>query len=93
MENSHNFRLVVWIMWFYFIFLLVYIPKIIHITFYFLNYLFKKKFKRNTSYFDKIRIPLTVLVLIIMLVSAFITPNNFDVIKSRNSNSKFAKII
>lgn len=81
MESSNNFRIVVWVMWFYFLFLLIYIPKIIHITFYFLNYLFKKKFKRDTYYFDKIRIAITVFVLVIMLVGAFVTPNNFDVIK------------
>lgn len=82
MESSQNFRIVVWIMWFYYLFLLIYIPKIIHITFYFLNYLFKKKFKRDTLYFDKIRIAITVFVIVIMLVGAFVTPNNFDVIKT-----------
>lgn len=81
MESSNNFRIIVWVMWFYFLFLLIYIPKIIHITFYFLNYLFKKKFKRDTYYFDKIRIVITVFVVVIMLVGAFVTPNNFDVIK------------
>jgi len=43
MENMHNFRVVWWIMWLYFFFFLIYIPKLLHIITYFINYLFRKK--------------------------------------------------
>ncbi len=77
--HQQNFRIILIVMWFYFFFLLIYIPKLLHIIFYFLNYLFKLFFKRNSIYFNIIRIVLTVMVLGIMLISAYITPRNFEV--------------
>jgi len=77
-EKSMNFRVIVWIMWLYFIFLLIYIPKIIHIIFYFLYALYKRVFRRESSYFAIARIGLTLSAIIIMLISAYITPRNFD---------------
>ena len=77
--NQQNFRIIVIVMWFYFFFLLIYIPKLLHIIFYFLNYLFKLIFKRDSIYFNILRIVLTVLVVGIMLFSAYITPRNFEV--------------
>lgn len=79
MEYSQNFRIVGWIMWMYFFFLLIYIPKLIHIIFYFFNFIFKKIYKRDTSYFNYIRIPLSIFIIVVMLVSAYITPRNFEV--------------
>lgn len=81
LDNAQNFRVVVWIMWFYFYFLLIYIPKLIHIFFYFINYLFKKIFKRRTAFFKYLRIAISAFVVIIMLVGAYITPRNFELTK------------
>lgn len=79
LESARNFRVVAGIMWLVFFFLLIYIPKLIHIIFYFLNYLYKKIFKRESIYISAFRIILSVAVVIIMLISAYITPKNFDV--------------
>ena len=81
LDNAQNFRVVVWIMWFYFYFLLIYIPKLIHIFFYFINYLFKKIFKRRTAFFKYLRIAISAFVVIIMLVGAYMTPRNFELTK------------
>lgn len=78
LETMQNFRVVAWIMWLYFFFLLIYIPKLLHIIFYFLNFLFKKIFKRDSVYFNIIRIILSVFAVLTMLVSAYITPRNFE---------------
>ncbi len=78
LETMQNFRVVAWIMWLYFFFLLIYIPKLIHIIFYFLNFLFKKIFKRDSIYFSIIRIVLSVFAVVTMLISAYITPRNFE---------------
>lgn len=77
--HHQNFRIILIVMWFYFFFLLIYIPKLLHIIFYFLNYLFKLIFKRDSIYFNIIRIVVTVLVVVIMLISAYVTPRNFEV--------------
>ena len=79
MENSQNFRVIVWMMWMYFGFLLIYIPKLIHILFYFLHAVYVKLFKRESIYFMVVRILLSIVVVIFMLISAYITPRNFDV--------------
>lgn len=79
MEMLHNFRVVAWIMWMYFFFLLVYIPKIIHILFYFLNFLYRKIYKKDNYYFNIIRIILSVIVVITMLMGAYVTPRKFEV--------------
>lgn len=78
LETMQNFRVVAWIMWLYFFFLLIYIPKLLHIIFYFLNFLFKKIFKRDSVYFNIIRIFLSVFAVVTMLISAYITPRNFE---------------
>lgn len=78
LETMQNFRVVAWIMWLYFFFLLIYIPKLLHVIFYFLNFLFKKIFKRNSVYFNIIRIILSVFAVVTMLISAYITPRNFE---------------
>lgn len=79
MDNSQNFRVIVWIMWMYFVFLLIYIPKLIHILFFFLHAVYVKLFKRESIYFTVVRIVLSITVVIFMLISAYITPRNFDV--------------
>lgn len=79
LDNSHNFRIIAWVMWVYFFFLMIYISKLIHIIFYFLNYLFKKFTHHDEIYINIIRIVLTVFVISVMLISAYITPSNFDV--------------
>jgi len=79
LEMMHNFRVVAWIMWMYFFFLLIYIPKVIHILFYFLNFLYRKLFKKDTQYFNIIRIVLSVIVVITMLMGAYVTPRKFEV--------------
>lgn len=81
LESSRNFRIVAEIMWLYFFFLLIYIPKLIHIFFYFLNFIYKKIFKHDNIYFTVSRIALSVLAVVIMFISAYITPRKFDVIK------------
>lgn len=79
LEMLHNFRVVAWIMWMYFFFLLIYIPKIIHILFYFLNFLYRKIFKKDNYYFNIIRIVLSVIVVITMLMGAYVTPRKFEI--------------
>jgi len=79
MPHLHNYRIVIVIMWAVFIFLLIYIPKIIHIVFYFLEKLYEKKYKRKTPHFNIVRITLTVVLLIVMLMSAYVTPRRFEV--------------
>lgn len=79
LENSHNFRIIAWIMWIYFFFLMIYISKLLHIIFYFLNYLFQKIKHHDDIYISIARIILTVAVLATMLISAYVTPRNFDV--------------
>ncbi len=81
LDNAKNFRIVVWIMWFYFYFLLIYIPKLIHIFFNLIEYLFKRLFKRTTLYFNYLRIGISAFVVITMLVGAYITPRNFELTK------------
>ena len=79
LEMMHNFRAVAWIMWLYFFFLLIYIPKVIHILFYFLNFLYRKIFKKDNYYFNIIRIVLSFIVVITMLMGAYVTPRKFEV--------------
>lgn len=79
LENSHNFRIIAWVMWIYFFFLILYISKIIHIIFYFLNFMFKKVAHHDDIYFNIVRVVLTVFVISVMLISAYITPQNFEV--------------
>lgn len=81
LENARNFRVIVWAMWLYFFFLLVYIPKLIHIFFYLLNYIFQRIFKRKTEFFNYFRIIISVFVVVTMLVGAYITPRNFELTK------------
>ncbi len=79
--HHHNFRIVSAVMWLYFFFLLIYIPKLLHIIFYFINYLFKLFFKHDIKFINTIRIVLTIFIVIIMIIGAYITPRNFEVIK------------
>ena len=79
LESLHNFRMVAWIMWLYFFFLLIYIPKLIHVLFYFLNFLYEKSSNRKTVYFTIARILLSIFVVISMLIGAYITPRKFEV--------------
>ncbi|MDD4993728.1 MAG: metallophosphoesterase [Paludibacter sp.] len=85
LDHLQNFRIVAGIMWLYFFFLLIYIPKVIHIIFYFLDYLYIKIFKHDNIYFDISRIALSIIAVIIMLISAYVTPRNFDVVKVKIS--------
>jgi len=79
MDNSQNFRVITWIMWLYFVFIMIYIPKIIHIIFYFLSFIYEKIFKHHNIYFRVVQVGLTIFVVVIMLISAYITPKNYDV--------------
>ena len=79
MAHMHNFRVVWWVMWLYFFFLLIYIPKLLHIITYFINYLFKKKSGRDLRFLNPVRIILSSFIVIFMLVSAYITPRNYEV--------------
>lgn len=81
LELMHNFRAVWWIMWLNFFFLIIYIPKILHIISYYINYLFNKKFNKNIPYINVLRITISSFIVIFMLVSAFITPNKFELTK------------
>lgn len=75
----HNFRVVWWIMWLYFFFLLIYIPKLLHIITYFINYLFKRKYQRDLRFLNPFRIIVSSFIVIYMLVSAYVTPSDFEV--------------
>jgi predicted MPP superfamily phosphohydrolase len=77
--TTHNFRVIAVIMWLYFFFLLIYIPKLIHVVFYFFEFLYKKYSKKDTVYFNILRIVFSSIVVIIMLISAYVTPRQFDV--------------
>ena len=77
----HNFRVVWWVMWLYFFFFLIYIPKLLHIITYFINYLFKKKYQRDLRFLNPFRIILSSFIVIYMLVSAYITPHDYEVTK------------
>lgn len=79
LKTSQNFRVVAEVMWLYFFFLLIYISKLLHIIFYFAAYLYKKIFGRENIYFNIIRVALTVFVVATMLISAYVTPRNFEV--------------
>ncbi len=79
LESMQNFRIVVAIMWLFFFFLLIYFSKLIHAVFFSLEYIYKKVFKRENIYFNIVRIGLNVYVVAVMLISAYITPRNFDV--------------
>lgn len=79
MAHMHKFRVVLWVMWLYFFFLLIYIPKLLHIITYFINYLFKKKSGRDLRFLNPVRIILSSFIVIFMLVSAYITPRNYEV--------------
>ncbi len=79
LENLHNFRIVVAIMWLFFFFLLIYISKLIHAVFFALEYFYKKISGKSSIYFFIARIGFTVYFVAIMLISAYITPRNFDV--------------
>lgn len=81
MENMHNFRVVWWVMWLYFFFFLIYIPKLLHIITYFINYLFKKKYQRDLRFLNPFRIIISSFIVIYMLVSAYITPHDYEVTK------------
>lgn len=78
-EYSQNFRIIVWVMWLYFFFLTIYITKLIHISFYFFNYLFRKISYHKDIYFNAIRLFFTAFVLSIMIISVYITPRQFEV--------------
>ena len=79
LESQQNFRIVAWVMWLYFFFLLIYIPKLIHVLFYFLNFIYEKIFSKKTPYFTIARIILSTFVVISMLIGAYITPRKFEV--------------
>jgi hypothetical protein len=79
LESARNFRVVAWVMWLVFSFLLIYIPKIIHILFFLLHIAYQKVFKRESVYFDVLRIITNIIVVVTLLISAFITPRSFDV--------------
>ena len=79
LQHMHNFRVVWWVMWLYFFFLLIYIPKLLHIITYFINYLFKKKYQRDLRFLNPFRIIISGFIVIYMLVSAYITPHDYEV--------------
>lgn len=79
LDNSANFRVIAWVMWLYFFFFMLYVSKLLHIIFYFFNYLFKKIFHHDDIYFDIVRYITTATVIVTMTISTLITPRNFDV--------------
>ena len=79
LDSMHNFRIVVAVMWLFFFFLLIYLSKLIHAVFYALEFIYKKITGRESIYFYIARIGLNVYVVAVMLISAYITPRNFDV--------------
>ena len=79
LDSMHNFRVVVVIMWFFFFFLLLYLSKLIHAVFYTLEYLYKKITGRESIYFYITRVGLNVYIIALMIISAYITPKNFEV--------------
>jgi len=79
MESSRNFRIIAHIMWLYFVFFLIYIPKVIHIVFYMIDRLYTRLTGKKTVYFNIFRIVLSALVVILMFLGAYVTPRNFEV--------------
>ena len=79
LENMHNFRIVVAVMWLFFFFLLIYLSKLIHAVFFVIEYIYKKITGSESIYFYIARIGLNVYVVAVMLISAYITPRNFEV--------------
>lgn len=79
LEHLQNFRVVMLIMWLNFFFLIIYIPKIIHVIFYFLNKLYIKIYKRDSVYFPPVRVITSATILTVMLLGAFVTPRNLEV--------------
>lgn len=78
-EHLQNFRVVMLIMWLYFFFLLIYIPKIIHVIFYFLNKIYFKIYKRYSPYFPLVRILTSTTIITVMLLGAFVTPRKVEI--------------
>lgn len=78
-EHLQNFRVVMLIMWLYFFFLIIYIPKIIHVVFYFLNKIYVRIYKRYSRYFHLVRILTSATIVTVMLLGAFVTPRNVEV--------------
>jgi len=70
------------IMWMNYVFLLIYIPKLIYVIFYFLNYLINIIFKKKFKIFTRIGLVLGVFVIINLLIGAFYTPYNFQLKKT-----------
>jgi predicted MPP superfamily phosphohydrolase len=63
----------------------MYIPKLIHIIFYLLQRVYRRIFKRDSAYFTVIRIVLSSFAIGVMLISACITPRNFEVTHAKVS--------
>jgi len=70
------------IMWMNYVFLLIYIPKLIYVIFYFLNYLINIIFKKKFKIFTIIGLVLGIFVIINLLIGAFYTPYNFKLKKT-----------
>lgn len=81
LERLQNFRIVAGIMWMYFFYMLIYIPKIIHLIFNFLDFIYIKIFKHDNVYFDITRMIVSIASVIVLLVGAYITPRNFEVVE------------
>jgi uncharacterized protein len=80
LERLQNFRIVAGIMWMYFFFMLIYVPKVIHMIFYFLDFIYIKIFKHDNVYFDITRVIVSIIAVIVLLIGAYITPRNFEVV-------------
>ncbi len=79
LEQLQNFRVVMYIMWLYFFFLIIYIPKITHVFFYIFNKLYIKIYKRDSAYFPLVRILTSASIVVVMLLGAFVTPRFVEV--------------
>ncbi len=79
LEHLQNFRIVMLIMWLNFFFLIIYIPKVIHVIFYFLKILYIYKYKLDSKYFLIARILTSTTIITVMLMGAFVTPRNVEI--------------
>lgn len=79
LDDINNYRLLWGVMWLFYFFLVIYTPKLLLIISYGLNYLHRRKYKRDYRFLNTLRIIVSVLFVVIMLVSTFITPRNYEV--------------
>ena len=78
-HESYQLKIIIWMNY---AFLLIYIPKLIYVIFYFLNYLINSIFKKKYKLLTRVGLVLGVFVIVNLLIGAFYTPYNFQLKKT-----------